>query len=138
MQATDKKRNTLEGSKLEGRVHRKSRNKVDMRSELDEALDPSIIPKLEEQEQLFQELFAITEPFKTNIKKLFDERIRLELDIKVKTLYKIILIKELSIASEFDAQEKGINERLRAQKAECADAKDKVTLYYISLTNMIL
>jgi len=83
-------------------------------------------PRLYRQEMLFNDLLRIISYYHERIKYLHDFRVQLEINSKIKMVGLITMISELDIAKEFDAQEKGILERLRAQQAESKDAKHQV------------
>ncbi|CAL8109223.1 unnamed protein product [Orchesella dallaii] len=93
-------------------------------------------PKLIEQETLFKELLGVIEYFHRRVKYLHDFHIKMDIDLHLKNVGLMTLIRELDIAKEFEAQEKGILERLRVQKEEFHDARYKMDKVKKKLTKM--
>lgn len=93
-------------------------------------------PKLVEQELLFKELLGIMEYFHHRVKYLHDYKIKMDIDLHIKQIGLMTLIRELDIAKEFETQEKGILERLRVQKSEFHDARHKMDKVKKRMTKM--
>lgn len=93
-------------------------------------------PRLIEQELLFKELLGIIEYFHQRVKYLHDYRTKLDIDLHIKHIGLLTLIRELDIAKEFESQEKGILERLRVQKEEFHDARHKMDKVKKRMTKM--
>lgn len=99
-------------------------------------LETMMWPKLIEQEMLFKELLQVIEYFHNRVKHLHDHRVQMDIDLHIKNIGLMTLIRELDIAKEFDTQEKGILERLQVQKEEFHDAHHRMEKVKKKITKM--
>ena len=85
-----------------------------------------------QRDELLVKLKKLIDYFKQRVSDVRNERIELQLDIKLMSIGLLVLIQELDIVKEFDSAEKAILERLRAQKVECETARERVKLLKIN------